>query len=157
MNFSIRAISPNESTAVMDLVIRVFHHDVAPHYPEEGIREFLAYATSDVMRERLSNGHDVLVAESNGEIVGMIELRERHHISLFFVSPEHQRHGIGKALFREAMQLCTSPDSTKTITVNSSPNAVEAYEQLGFLPTAPYQSKNGIGFVPMIRTLAPNE
>jgi ribosomal protein S18 acetylase RimI-like enzyme len=146
----IRQISPGEDEAVSALVDRVFHHDVAPLYSPEGGAEFLRYATASGLRDRQRRGHIVLVAIQQGLLAGMIELRGYGHISLLFVDLTRQREGIGRQLLREALRLCRAqPSPAVEITVNSSPNAVEAYRRFGFQPTGEFQVKNGIGFVPM--------
>ena len=50
-------------------------------------------------------------------------------------------------------QLRFFPDLHE-VTVNSSPNALRAYECLGFHPSAPEQEKNGLKFTPMVYKLA---
>ncbi len=41
----------------------------------------------------------------------------------------------------------------RELTVNASPNAVLAYERLGFTPAGPEQTVNGIRFIPMALAL----
>jgi ribosomal protein S18 acetylase RimI-like enzyme len=146
----IKIMSPGDERVVSELVISTFQHDVAPHYAQEGISEFLSYANPDSLKTRLARNHVVLVASQNGSIVGMIELRDYCHVSLLFVDPMHQREGIGQLLLNEALKLIKTHDPEMSeVTVNSSPNAVEAYRRFGFQATGELQVKNGIGFVPM--------
>jgi ribosomal protein S18 acetylase RimI-like enzyme len=146
-----RAMRAGEEQQVCDLVVRVFHDFVAPLYSPEGVHEFLTYAADPgQLHERLQSNRFVLVAESQDQIVGAIEVRNHDHISLFFVDGQSQRKGIGWELWRRALGSClvNRPDLTR-ITVHSSPNAVEAYQKLGFQPEGPEQTVNGIRFVPM--------
>jgi ribosomal protein S18 acetylase RimI-like enzyme len=146
----IKMMSPGEERAVSDLVHSTFQHDVAPLYSREGIDEFLSYAHPDALKSRLARNHIVLVASQDNSMVGMIELRDYGHVSMLFVDPLHQRQGIGQRLLQEALQLIkTHHAGVREVTVNSSPNAVEAYKRFGFQATGPLQVKNGIGFVPM--------
>ena len=146
----VRPMLPGEEDAAAALVDRVFRQDVAPLYAPEGIAEFLSYATATGLRDRQGRGHVVLVAIQKGSMVGMIELRRYGHVSLLFVDPASQREGIGRALVREALGLCRAqPSPAPEITVNSSPNAIEAYRSFGFRPTGDLQVKNGIRFIPM--------
>ena len=143
-----------EEQQVCDLVVRVFTDFVAPLYSPEGVHEFLTYAADpDRLRDRLQANHFVLVAELQERIVGAIEIRNNDHISLFFVDGESQRKGIGKELWRRALDICLAnrPGLSK-ITVHSSPNAVAAYRRLGFQAEGPEQTVNGIRFVPMALT-----
>lgn len=147
-----RAMKAGEERQVCDLVVRVFTEFVAPLYSTEGVREFLAYAAeTDQLRQRLQAGRFVLVAELQGPLVGAIEIRNYDHISLFFVDGKAQRKGIGRVLWRRAFDACLAgrPDFGR-VTVNSSPNAVEAYKRLGFETEGPEKTVNGIRFVPMV-------
>jgi len=146
-----RAMKAGEERDVCRLVARVFADFVAVLYSPQGVREFLAYAADfDQLRERLQANHFVLVAETQGRIVGAIEVRNCDHISLFFVDGELQRKGIGNGLWRRALVNCLANRSDVVkITVHSSPNAVEAYQGLGFQAEGPEQTENGICFIPM--------
>jgi GNAT superfamily N-acetyltransferase len=145
-----RPMAPGEHLAVGQLVERVFRHDVAPLYADEGVREFLTYATADKILDRSGRDHQVLVAMTDDALIGIIEIRHCDHISLFFIDPSYQRGGVGRKLLACALACCREhrPD-VEQVTVNSSPNAVEAYLRFGFRATGPLQAKNGIGFVPM--------
>ena len=151
---AVRPILPGEEQAVSALVAATFRHDVAPLYAQEGVDEFLRYASPDKIRERQHRGHFALVAIQEGAVVGAIEVRGYGHVSLLFVDPRRQREGIGRSLLAEAMRLCEAQATCPAeLTVNSSPNAVEAYRRFGFRPTADLQAKNGIKFVPMALAL----
>jgi len=141
----------NEIRAVSDLVFRSFKTNVAPYYSEEGVETFFDYANPKALGERFQNNHFVLVAFAKQVLVGMIEVRNHSHISLFFVEPLQQEKGIGKELLNRAMARARQSDPEfKGLTVNSSPNAVEAYKRFGFAPTQSFQEKNGIQFLPMM-------
>ena len=74
---------------------------------------------------------------------------------MLFVLPAHQRAGVGRALLDILRR--ENPDSE--FTVNSSPNAVSAYQRFGFEATGPETATSGIRFVPMrLRALSkPNQ
>ena len=147
----IRAIKSDEYQEVSNLVLEVFDIDVAPLYIEEGIDVFHSYAQAEAMRERVSTGHIILVAESEGKLVGAAEVRDYSHLSLLFVDRQSQRNGIGRMLLLEVLRMCRVHNpGLMAMTVNSSPNAVEAYERLGFLATSSLQRLDGIDFVPMV-------
>jgi GNAT superfamily N-acetyltransferase len=154
-NVIYRTMKAGEERQVCNLVVRVFTEHVAPFYSPEGVREFLSYAADpNQLRERAQAHRFVLVAELQGRIVGIVEVRNCDHISLFFVDAKEQRKGIGKELWRRALDACLAgqPEVAR-ITVHSSPNAVEAYRKLGFRTEGPEQTVNGIRFVPMMLTL----
>jgi predicted GNAT family N-acyltransferase len=140
----------DEIRAVSDLVFRSFKNNVAPYYSEEGVETFLDYANPNAMTARFQKDHFTLIAMQAQALVGMIEIRNHSHISLFFVESLEQQKGIGKALLKKAINTIqkSNPDQ-KVLTVNSSPNSVEAYKRFGFAPTNSFQEKNGIQFMPM--------
>lgn len=146
-----RLLRPGEEEKVCKLVSAVFDNFVAPHYSEEGRLEFLDYVTPEQFRQRGGHEHFVLVAAANDKIVGMIEMRQHRHVSLLFVDRRFQKQGISRELLRRALIICleTKP-KLRTISVNSSPNAVNIYEKLGFRQAGAERVKNGIKFTPMI-------
>jgi predicted GNAT family N-acyltransferase len=146
----IKVMCPGEEIVVSDLVTSTFQHDVAPFYAQEGIREFLSYTNPSALQNRQARNHVVIVASQNESVIGVLELRDYYHISLLFIEVMHQRQGVGRLLVDEALRLIrTHQPETREVTVNSSPNAVEAYKRFGFQVTGELQVKNGIGFVPM--------
>jgi len=123
-----------EETAVAEFVDAVFTEYVAPKELEA----------------RVGEGAAVIVAELDGRIVGVAEVRGATHIALLFVDGRMQRRGIARALVGAAVDTCRAsrPDAD-AMTVHSAPEAVEAYRRLGFRPTDAEQLVNGIRFVPM--------
>jgi GNAT superfamily N-acetyltransferase len=145
----IRPMQPEKIRAVSDLVFRSFKSNVAPYYSGEGVETFFDYADPGALAERFQKDHFVLVALEGPALVGMIEIRNNRHISLLFVEPLQQQKGIGKGLLARAIFLARQNDpELKELTVNSSPNSVEAYKRFGFTPSASFQEKTGFSFCP---------
>ena len=148
MNSTIyRQIEPFETAAVAGLAREVFDQFVAPHYQPDGVSEFHRYASADALSRRHGSGHVTLVAEHSGELVGMLHLRKPCHVAMLFVRSSFQHKGIGRKLLAAAAALVDEPDCD--LIVNSSPNAVPAYEHLGFHAIAAEQCVHGIRFIPM--------
>jgi len=152
---SFRAMQLHEVAAVSEMVLRTFHHYVAPDYGDEGIQTFSRFVQPDALADRLSRGALFLVAAAGQTIVGMIEMRSYNHVTLLFVDSAYQRRGISRELLRRALDICRQhrPD-VQQITVNSSPYAVDIYRKLGFEQSAPPQEQQGIIFVPMTLTIS---
>ena len=148
MNSTIyRQIEPFETAAVAGLAREVFDQFVAPHYQPDGVSEFHRYALADALARRHGSGHVTLVAEHSGELVGMLHLRKPCHVAMLFVRSSFQHKGIGRRLLASAGELVR--DAGCEFTVNSSPNAVSAYEHLGFHAIGAEQCVHGIRFIPM--------
>ena len=140
----IRLAAPEEAESVAALARESFLHAVAPTYSEEGVLTFLEFASGEAMRERMANCA-TFVACRNGHIVGMAQLRDGAHLAMLFVARDEQRTGIGRKLLAAVWSKCTGD----VLTVNSSPNAQEAYARFGFKRVAPEQTVKGIRFVAM--------
>lgn len=145
-----RAMKAGEEAIVVDLVLKIFDEFVAPQYSQEGVAEFKKFVCADVLVDRLRAGNIVLLAELRKRIVGVIEIRENSHIALLFVEKSHQRMGIAKELIRKSIKICKERKSDiQKITVNSSPNAFTAYQNIGFKKIEEEKVVNGIRFIPM--------
>jgi GNAT superfamily N-acetyltransferase len=84
----------------------------------------------------------------------MLHLRDVNHIAMLFVEGRNQRQGIGSGLVFGAEQyaLARQPN-LKVLTVASTPNAIEAYRAIGFVPVGSEQVLKGLRFVPMERKI----
>lgn len=153
-SFEYRLMKRGEENEVCDLVLRVFDEFVAPQFSQEGRQEFRSYDDPHLLLLRSRWNHFVLLAVSQKEIAGMIEMRDDGHITLFFVDKRFQGSGVGGELLRRALAICRrrNPEIT-TVTVNSSPNAVGIYDRLGFRRAGPKLDENKIRFVPMVLDL----
>lgn len=143
----IRRVEPHEMPDAIALVWDVFLEFNAPDYSRKGIATFREFLADPVQRNQLVSYGAYL----DGRIVGVLALKARNHISLFFVKPEYQRRGVATALFAFALPLVNAP----YLTVNASPYAVEVYRRLGFVETDLEQEQNGIRFIPMRYTREP--
>ncbi|WP_005031230.1 GNAT family N-acetyltransferase [Holophaga foetida] len=147
-----RPPAAGEELEICQLVERVFNKYVAPEYPQDGIQEFYRFANPEAMKRRSSSGQILIVAEELGQIIGAIETRQLNHIALLFV--ENQGKGIARNLVQLLIDECHKRNpGLNRITVNSSPYAEPVYSRLGFAPTGPSQTLNGITFIPMALTL----
>ena len=152
--FTFRKMHHGEERDVCHLIHRSFEHSVATACTKRGQRNFKKYADPEEIARRVRTDHFVLLALSGGDIVGMIEMRNHRHVSLLFVDPEFQGRGVGGELFEKAVESCRSTyPALAVVTVNSSPNALRAYERMGFTVTGREQNINGVRSVPMEKVL----
>lgn len=143
---------PDEVDAVAAFARRVYDVAIAPHESPEGRATYAAYAAPDAMRARAAR-HVVIVAECDGVLAGMLEVRDGAHVSMLFVDPARQRSGIARTLLAHAFG---PPARWPALTVNSTPGAVGAYARLGFVADGFVADgdaieQHGLRFVPMRR------
>jgi GNAT superfamily N-acetyltransferase len=149
--FIYQRLQKGQESLVSAMVVRTFARFVAPGYSPQGIEEFLKYTAPDQLASRAMRNYLVLAAWSGEEPVGMIEVRDYRHISLFYVAAEYQHRKIGGHLLELALQVCREKvPGLKSISVFSSPFAVPIYERLGFQSTGPDQYQSGMYFIPMV-------
>lgn len=92
-----------------------------------------------------------LLAFSGSELAGFIAIRDGSHLFHLFVGRAHQRQGLGRRLWQQALRELCTPNSEGGFTVNSSLAAVPVYCSFGFAPAGSTQSVDGISFLPMRR------
>jgi predicted GNAT family N-acyltransferase len=150
----LRLMRTGEEIEVSNLVARSFNEFVAPDFPDEGIDEFFSYANPRALQKRSEGSHFVLVAESDGVIAGMIEIREMKHISMLFVDKAYHRRGVGNELLMAALdKIKLESRPPDMLTVNSSRFAVPFYERLGFVRSEEEKIIHGVIHIPMALSL----
>lgn len=146
----VKRIQSNDILDGLHLAWEVFAQDVAPTYPPQGVEEFQQFIKYDHMFPKAQRGEIVFFYAVEGEeLCGMSAIRTDGHVSLLFVRKEWQRKGAARRLFHAMQQYCVIERRIATMTVSATPNAVAAYEHLGFRATSAEQIENGIRFVPM--------
>jgi len=145
-----RMMSLDDADGVSALIVSSFDEFIGHDYSEQGIAEFRQYVDAEAIRQRIQHDHFVMVAESEGILAGMIEIRDCNHVALLFVGKEFHRRGVARLLVDQAVHQArvTRPDLAR-VTLNSSRHGVPAYERIGFRQTGPERSVNGIVFIPM--------
>jgi GNAT superfamily N-acetyltransferase len=141
----------NEINNLSNMVNNVFDEFVGIDYSEDGKETFKNYICPKNILERLNNKtSNFYVAKYIDEIIGILEMKNKNHVSLFFVKKEFHGKGIGKKLFDNYIKkLKQENNGIKTITVNSSFFAEKIYSKMGFMKTDEMQEKDGIKYIPM--------
>jgi len=140
-----------EEKDVYALIVRIFQEHIAPLYSKIGIEKFLSMLSPNGLRE-INNGESsfVILARHQNRPIGMVAVRNENHIALIFVDSKYQGKGIGNHLLDEATKACLNRNSNlTTVTVNSSPNSILFYEEVGFEAQGDEVDEDGIRFTPM--------
>jgi len=150
-NILIDELETDEINYVSNMINDLFDEFVGKDYSEEGNNSFKDYIKPQNILTRINGKNsEFFTAQYGDEIIGIMEIKNRDHISLFFVKKEFHKKGIGKKLFKYYVRKIKNDNSgIKTITVNSSIYAEKIYSRLGFIKTNEMQEKDGIKYIPM--------
>jgi putative acetyltransferase len=128
----VRRFQPGEELALFEIYYSAIHLIARNDYSEEQLN---AWAPLDTDRELWVNrmrGINPFVAEIDGNPVGYADVQENGYIDHFFVSGNHPRQGVGKALMqiihREAKRL-----NITELTSNVSQTAQPFFDRFGFV------------------------
>lgn len=144
----IRLLQPSQYETAQMLMLSVFDACVAPDYAPEGVAAFHEFI------EQETAALELVGAFVNEVLVGVLAtMNARGHITCFFVRGDHQRQGVGRALWQWLLAHSAQP----CITVNASPGAVSAYARFGFVATGPEQVADGMRFTPMVAERSRND
>lgn len=153
---TIEKIKRKEYRAVLNAVYDSFNTFDAADYTERGCASFMGYASFNNFVYRQRNNHETFVAKVEDDIAGMIETRNRNHISMLFVPPKHIKTGIGRALMEYAIAHMRETNANlHRITVNASPYAYGFYRHMGFLDAEPTVETDGMIYTPMKLLVSP--
>ena len=147
--YEVRAAVKDEWEDAMALAWRSFKKFVAPDYSDMGVKEFSNFISDNgIYKMFLIGEYKLWVAVLDGEVVGMISIRAKRHISLLFVDDKHQRMGIGRDLINTATDYMKQNGETFA-TVNASPYGINFYHALGFKDTRSEYVDSGMRVTPM--------
>ena len=141
----IREMEEKDLEAVSTICIDSFTKSVAGTLSLEGVSTFSEIASSDSILKRMNEDNLIFVAECNGRIKGVIELKEGRHIAMLFVEPEYQKKGVGRKLLSSALSYAR----VDTVTVSASLSSVPVYEKYGFECKGDISESAGLVYQPM--------
>jgi GNAT superfamily N-acetyltransferase len=148
-NIVTRPLKNEEWENAMGLAWKTFLKFEGADYTREGIDNFRDFITDQTLRRMFLQGDYIVYgAFFRGEIVGIISLRNKEHISLLFVDEEFHKMGIGRKLIQEVQSMERTMGGYR-LTVDASPYAVGFYHKIGFVDTNIEQTKAGIRYTPM--------
>ena len=146
-----QAGSPADAEAIAGLIAS-FQSELTDDPSGAGADVYLASVSLKAEREYLaSERYRYLLAYSDSQLAGFIAIRDGSHLFHLFVARSHQRQGIARRLWEQALEQLCVPGSDGSFTVNSSLSAIPVYQAFGFVPAGSIQSVHGISFLPMRR------
>ncbi len=140
-----------DENEVSQLIRSVYDAFVSIDYSAEGNDAFYEWIRPENIKSRQLGERNMIVARAHGKIVGVIEIRNNHHISLLFVDASYQKRGIaGRLLAASIAESLEREAWLDTYEVYSSPYAIPIYARLGFVAVGGLQQQSGITYQPMI-------
>jgi GNAT superfamily N-acetyltransferase len=150
----IRTGSPSDAEAVAGL-IATFQSELTDDPSGAGAEGYLASVSVHAEREYLASArYRYLLAFAGFELAGFIAIRDGSHLFHLFVGRAHQRQGLARRLWQQALRELCTPNSEGVFTVNSSLSAIPIYRSFGFVPVGSTQSVHGISFLSMRRPVS---
>jgi len=147
----IRSGSPSDAEAIARLIAS-FQSELTDDPSGAGAEAYLASVSVEAERQYLASArYRYLLVYAGSQLAGFIAIRDGSHLFHLFVERAHQRQGLARLLWEQALHELGAPMSQGTFTVNSSLSAVLVYRALGFVPAGSTKSVHGISFLPMQR------
>lgn len=158
VRIALRPAYRQEWDDAMALAWRTFMQFEAKDCTLQGVESFQDFITDTVLHRMFMMGeYQLFGAYDNGRMVGMISLRRETHISLLFVDEKYHGMGIGRALIEYVSNYVVTEEGHSRITVNAASGATGFYHCVGFTDTDREQTKDGIRYTPMERSIYYNK
>ena len=149
--YTVRLATPTDATAVSALVLSLVGDMLVDPEGEEAQRFYASMSPSELAKYMEMPTRFYAVAEVDGQVQGMIMVRNDNYIGQFFVNHAHQGKGMGSALWKFALAHAGQFHGSGQFTGNSSLAAVPVYSRLGFVASGAPEVASGFRFLPMRR------
>jgi GNAT superfamily N-acetyltransferase len=134
----IRKFKDKDALAASNLIKRTLFEENSKFYPKSVI-EYMCNEFSPEFLIKLSKDRDFLVATEKSKIIGTITIIN-DYVGTLFVNPAYHNKGIGTKLMEKIENLAKEKKIQK-LRLNSSINAVDFYEKLGYKKGVKSQSE----------------
>lgn len=153
--FSCARADPGDAPAMAALMHAVVQRFLLSDMDDAAGAAFLQGHGAGEFVEAMRDGAFFFKAEADGNVIGMIGVFGSTHVKYLFVDGAWHGRGIARELLRLAVTQMRAHGDPRTVTLNSSDYAVEAYRKLGFVQTDLRQQRDGVWFTPMALELTP--
>lgn len=132
------------AVAVSRLVHESFSELAAADWEPSASERLLAETSPEAMAELLKAPAFAAAEVSGEQVVGFILMPRPSLISMLFVHPRHLRRGVARGLWEAARAHIEEVfPEVKTVELNSTPHALNAYRSLGFFPISGQFTRRG--------------
>lgn len=145
----IRTATTFDADAISALIGSVMHH-LTLHPDGHGAEQFIATMTPAAIADTIGKPNmRYLAGVEDGQLAGVVALRDNRHLFHLFVDPAFQRRGYATRLWEVIRAEAIKRGNPGAFTVNSSMYALPLYQSLGFRAAGERTEMHGIAFVPM--------
>ncbi|HZG41501.1 MAG TPA: GNAT family N-acetyltransferase, partial [Longimicrobium sp.] len=149
-DLTIREATPDDAGRISALIASLARYFLAdPERPQDAAAFFETITSSTIADAMASGRYRYHVAESAGELAGIVGVRDAGHLYHLMVAERFHGRRVASTLWEVARKAAAEGGNTGGFTVNSSLDAVPVYERFGFTATGAVQVQNGIAFMPM--------
>ena len=134
----IRKFKDEDALEASDLIRKTLSEENSKFYPNSVI-EYMCNEFSPKFLIELSKEREFFVAIKNSKMIGTITIIN-DYIGTVFVNPEYHSKGIGTKLM-ETIENLAKKRKIEKLRLESSINAVDFYEKLGYLKGEKSQSE----------------
>jgi GNAT superfamily N-acetyltransferase len=152
MNVDIRDATASDAIGISALVSSLAREHIASSLGDGGLETLLASMDAESTRQRIADGWLHLVAFKCDQLCAVIVVKPPQHLYHLFVRSDLHRTGLATKLLDAADARVRRTTGSPIATVNSSLNAVAAYERFGFELDGDVADAHGVPFQPMRRT-----
>lgn len=154
MSYEIRWARESEWSPAMNMIWRTFLEYDGKDYTQEGIKNFFDFITdNDLYTAFLRGEYQMMVALTQGRIIGVGSLRNKNHLSLLFVDGAYHHMGVGSAILIRLCDYLEREMGERYMSLKAAPYAVDFYRKLGFRIVRPEEEHAGIRVTSMIKVL----
>ena len=138
-----------DAAAISELILDTQLAFSVEQFSAEGKALLRSICSAKSIASYLDRGDIYFVAEHAGRIIGVIGVRDAHHISHNFVAGEHHGKGISRALWALAREACLAAGNSGEFELRASTYAIGVYESWGFVREGDAEDSGGIVSTPM--------
>jgi GNAT superfamily N-acetyltransferase len=126
----VRQLKKSDAKAASNLIIRCLREINSQFYPKRVIKKMEKLYTPDHIINFAKDRLFLVAEDLNEEIIGTATISENMFGSVF-ISPDHQRQGIGAKVMQSLEELVKAQGKNEVI-LHASINAVQFYEKQGY-------------------------
>ena len=145
----IRKAKHNDIDGISHLITPLVIKYIVPTCSKEGGQLILNSMEPNCISNYFDAGYEYHVAELNGELIGVVGMKENAHLYHLFVADSQQGKGLSRMLWELARDACLANGNKGKFTVNSALNAADVYLKFGFVPVSGIREKQGVKDMPM--------